>query len=115
VNNTFENNVSVGNGSPQLNAFGGAENDGTNGYGNLYAYNDFGPDATGFIKWGTGEYSTLAAWQAASSQGHNLDLSPLFTNPGIGDFTLQPGSPLIGAGVYIQGVSTGSPPNIGAK
>jgi hypothetical protein len=37
------------------------------------------------------------------------------TNPGAGDFTLQVGSPAIGAGVYISGVSTANPPNIGAK
>jgi hypothetical protein len=33
----------------------------------------------------------------------------------VGDFTLQAGSPAIGAGVYIPGVSTANPPNIGAK
>jgi hypothetical protein len=116
VNNTFENNISVGNGSPQLNAFGGAENDGTNGHGNVYAYNDFGPDATSFIRWGSSTvYSSLAAWQAASGQANNLDANPLFTNPGAGNFTLQSGSPAIGAGVYISGVNTTNPPNIGAK
>ena len=116
VNNTFENNMSVGNSSPQLNAFGGAENDGVNGYGNVYAHNDFGPAAANFIKWGSStEYSTLTAWQAASSQGINLSVNPLFTNPGAGDFTLQSGSAAIGAGVDIPGSSTANPPNIGAK
>ena len=40
---------------------------------------------------------------------------PLFTNPSIGDFTLQAGSPAVGAGIYIPGVSTANPPNLGAK
>lgn len=31
------------------------------------------------------------------------------------DFTLQSGSPAVGAGVYIPGVSTANPPSIGAK
>jgi hypothetical protein len=115
VNNTFENNISVGNGSPQLNAFGGAENGGANGYGNVYAYNDFGPDARTFIRWGSTDYSTIAAWNASSSQVNNLNANPLFTNPSAGIFTLQSGSPAIGAGVYIPGVSTANPPNMGAK
>jgi hypothetical protein len=115
VNNTFKNNISVGNGSPQLNVFGGAENSGTNGYGNVYAYNDFGPDARAFIRWGSTDYSTIAAWHASSSQVNNLNANPLFTNPSAGIFTLQSGSPVIGAGVYIPGVTTANPPNIGAK
>jgi hypothetical protein len=46
---------------------------------------------------------------------HSKEANPLFINPRAGDFTLQAGSPAIGAGVYIPGVSTANPPNMGAK
>jgi hypothetical protein len=53
------------------------------------------------------------SWWAA-----NVDSSP-FTDPLLtsptADFTLQGSSPAIATGVYIAGVSTASPPNIGAK
>jgi hypothetical protein len=44
-----------------------------------------------------------------------VNVSPMFNNPSSGDFTLMAASPAIGAGVYIPGVSTANPPNIGAK
>jgi hypothetical protein len=45
---------------------------------------------------------------------HSMYGNPLFTNPDAGDFTLQTGSPAIGSGVYVSGVSTANRPNIGA-
>jgi hypothetical protein len=58
--------------------------------------------------------STWAAYQAAGYEAHGVNADPLFTSPSTGDYTLQTGSPAIGAGVYIPGVSTANPPNIGA-
>ena len=45
----------------------------------------------------------------------NVEGDPIFTNATGADFTLQPNSPAIGAGVYIRGVSTANPPNLGAE
>ena len=61
-------------------------------------------------------YTTLAQWQSNTSQDlHSVSANPLLNNPSGGDFILQSGSPAIGAGVYISGVSTANPPHIGAK
>lgn len=67
-------------------------------------------------------YNTLADWKTAlagtaysGGDVHAVSADPLFTNAAAGDFTLQAGSPAIGTGVYIAGVSTANPPNIGAK
>ncbi len=53
------------------------------------------------------DYDTLAAWQAfidiegASPDAHSKETDPLMTNPGAGDFSLQPDSPCIHAGVGV--------------
>jgi hypothetical protein len=61
-------------------------------------------------------YLSLALWRDHSSQdAHSMASNPLLTSPASGDFTLQPGSPAIGRGLYIPGVSASNPPNIGAK
>ena len=61
-------------------------------------------------------YLTFANWKTATGlDGHSRNADPLFTNAAAGDYTLQAGSPAIGAGVYIPGVSTANPPNMGAK
>src|ERR1019366_1485465 len=70
VNNRIVNNISTGNGAQNLAAIYGCENDGTNGYGNVYTNNAFGPDDLNFIWWG-GTYgipsnrSTYSSWEAA--------------------------------------------------
>jgi hypothetical protein len=113
VNNTFKNNISVGNGSGQLNAFGGAQNDGTDGYGNVYTYNDFGSAATNFITWGGSHYSTYATWEAATGNcgttgcSHSVQGDPQFENAAAAQFWLASGSPAIDAGTTL-----GSPYNI---
>jgi hypothetical protein len=59
---------------------------------------------------------SFGTWKTNSGQDtHSISVNPLFNNPSAGDFTLQSGSPAIGAGIYIPGVSTVNPPNIGAK
>jgi hypothetical protein len=63
-----------------------------------------------------GSYISFAPWQTDTGlDSHSISSNPLFTNAGAGDYTLQSGSPAIGAGVYIPGVSTANPPNMGAK
>ena len=81
VNNRYINNIAYGSAVSALQATNGGENDGTNGYGNVYAYNEFGPDASSFIRWGSSTYySALATWQAASNQVNNLNSDPLFAD-----------------------------------
>jgi parallel beta-helix repeat protein len=115
VNNTFKNNISVGNGTFQLDAGGGGENDGTNGSGNVYTYNDFGAGASNFIQWGFGNYeSAYAAWETATGNcgaagcSDSVQSAPTFANAGGGQFWLTSGSPGIDAGLNL-----GSPYNIG--
>ncbi len=83
--------------------------------GNVYDYNDFScATATPFTY--SGANYSFSGYQAAATQdAHSITGDPLFTNAGTADFTLQGGSPAIGAGVFIPGVSTANPPNIGAK
>jgi parallel beta-helix repeat protein len=115
INNIFRNNLVTGSTHYNLYAAHGGDNDGTQGSGNVYEYNGFGPAAAAFVYWGA-SISTHAALDAAyGSAMDNLVSDPLFTNASAGNFALQAGSPAIGAGVYIPGVSTANPPNIGAK
>jgi hypothetical protein len=65
------------------------------------------------------DYGTLtgmswAAWQALGFDQHGMNTNPNFTSATNRSFTLQAGSPAIGAGVYLPGVSATNPPNIGA-
>ncbi len=105
INNIFKNNISVGNGVRQLYAIRGGENDGTVGYGNVYAYNSFGPEATGFIEWQVGATkNTYADWEMAyGGTTHSVQSDPLLTAPTATppDFTLQSTSPAINAGTNV--------------
>jgi GH18 family chitinase len=87
--------------------------------GALYAgdHNVFYGPGTVYWTWNGGaNISSLAGWKSASSRdAHSINANPLLNNASTGDFTLQAGSPAIGSGVYIPGVSTTNPPNIGAK
>ena len=120
VDNTVQNNLVISN-TPNLRAEDGGQNDGTQGSGNIYTYNGFGVQSSSFIFWSPSNYSTYTLWEAATGNcgttgcSHSMQADPLFTNAGTGDFTLQAGSPAIGAGVFINGVGTANPPNIGAK
>ena len=115
VNNTFKNNISVGNGTFQLDAAGGGENDGSDGSGNVYTYNDFGAQSPSFIQWGFGNYeSTYTAWETATGNcvttgcSHSVEAAPTFANSSAGQFWLTSGSPGIDSGATL-----GSPFNIG--
>jgi len=103
LNNTYKNNISVGNTTHQLIAQWGAENDGTMGSGNVYTYNCFGAEAASFIEWGDAVHkSTYDAWETAyGGTTSSVEADPLFTNAAGGDFTLQAGSPCIDAGVNL--------------
>jgi hypothetical protein len=103
IDNVFKNNIVMGF-SRALVAHTGGENDGTMGHGNVYEYNSFGPEAPNFIFWGlTGNSykNTYAEWETAyGGPTHSVPGDPLLTNPPM-DFTLQPASPAINAGVNV--------------
>ncbi|MGD1156449.1 MAG: Ig-like domain-containing protein [Terriglobia bacterium] len=108
VNNLVKNNLSTGN-TVQLAAYGGCENPGTNGSGNVYTYNGFGTQGTNFIAWGSGSgnYSTYATWEAAAGNcgttgcSHSVQADPQFVNAAGFNFTLASSSPAIDAGLNL--------------
>jgi len=67
--------------------------------GHFIRYNDFYADDTTNRYWWNGvQYSSLAAWEAASGQGNNIAGNPRFLDPAA-DLSLQVGSPCINAGL----------------
>ena len=116
-NNTIENNIVIGSAQQSLYAGYGGDNDGTNGHGNVYSHNALGPERVNLAVWVKAGALVTTYSQLDSVYGspmHNLQSDPLLVNPAGADFHLQPGSPAIGAGVFIPGVSTSNPPNLGA-
>jgi parallel beta-helix repeat protein len=118
ANNAFANNLALrpsGTYTQTLYVDGVAANNGTRSSGNVYSNNGFGAAGGNFVNYGVLE-STYAALDAVyGSAMNNMEADPLLNSPSSGDFTLRPGSPAVGAGIYIGGVSTANPPNIGAK
>jgi hypothetical protein len=117
INNLVKNNI-VFNSKYALWAENGCENDGTNGTGNVYIYNNWGTPATNWLWWGTNKYSTLNAWVTASDQVNNLASDPLFVSTT--NFHLKGSSPARRAGTNV-GLTTDyagrpvlNPPCIGA-
>ena len=93
----------------------GGNNDGTYGTGNIYHNNCFGPEGADFTRWGSTNYSTLAAWEAASSGAavDNIKDDPQFFDADADQYWLVLESPCIGAGVnlgadYRQGLNPAS-------
>jgi hypothetical protein len=114
IGNQVENNISVGNTGAQLAVTGAATNTGGYGSGNVYLYNDFGPQGTNFIEWLYGvHYSTYAAWESAAGNcgtpgcSHSVQADPQFASAAASQFWLGSGSPAIDAGLNL-----GSPYNI---
>jgi parallel beta-helix repeat protein len=82
---------------------------------NVYSYNLFyGSAQANWYSWAGAPGGTLSTFNALAGGSANLNAPPLFVDPDLAGFTLQPGSPAIGAGVFIPGVSA-APPNIGAR
>lgn len=122
VNNVIRNNVVFGTqfGNCNFVARDGAENDGTNGSGNVYDHNCFGVAFTNFIMWGAGVFkSTYTAWETAKgSTSSSVQADPLVVSTVTPDFSLQAGSPCIDAGVVIAGITDGylgAAPDLGYK
>lgn len=70
------------------------------------------------VRWGSTSYATLADFIAATGQEpHGLSIEPGFADAGSGDYTLDPSSGLIDAGIIIPGINddyVGAAPDIGA-
>ena len=109
--NTFTNNIAYSNNSYTYAVYIDANviSGGITFSHNLW----YAPSATNWYYNGSGG-NNLATWNALSYAGSDLYGNPLFTNVISGDLRLQTGSPAIAAGLYISGVSTANPPNIGA-
>lgn len=107
-NNALTNNISVDSSTQNMTVVSpGATNTGGVGTGNTYTFNCFGAPFTNFLNWGASNYSTYAAWEAAGTpaSANSVQGDPIFTNPTASppDFSLQAGSPAIGASVAIPG------------
>ena len=106
--NAFTNNISVGcTQNVQQVTDPGADNSGGKGSGNTYTFNNFGAPATNFLTWASTNCSTYACFASAggAAAANNISGDPMFTNPTASppDFSLQMGSPAIGASVAIPG------------
>jgi hypothetical protein len=70
------------------------------------------------VRWNNTNYATLAAFRTATGQElHGLSVTPGFADAANGDYTLDPASDLIDAGLVIPGVNddyAGNAPDIGA-
>jgi hypothetical protein len=101
-NNLIINNISVGNGSRNLIAINGGENNGTTGGGNVYKYNCFGKESRGFIMWGiNATISTYDDWESIYEASFSVKADPYFNNPITNNFTLKSNSPCIDAGTDV--------------
>jgi parallel beta-helix repeat protein len=75
-------------------------------------------DGGDLVRWDGASYDTLAAFIAATGQEtHGLSVDPGFADAAGGDYTLDPTSGLIDAGVVIPGINddyVGAAPDVGA-
>lgn len=108
ANNIVQNNISVGTVSgPNFAAFFNCENPGVNGFGNIYTYNNFGPENPKLVQWGgsfgnityLGTYSAFNTAYGADT--HSIPGDPQFTDTASKNFTLRAGSPAIDAGINL--------------
>jgi len=126
IGNVVKNNIAVNSPTGDLFCTDGGENDGTNGYGNVYEYNSFGAESNGFIVWNNTTYNNYGAWEAAycgsTNCSHSMQQNPQFVNATGFDFHPLSNSPVIDAGVNVNltadfdgnSIPSGAAPDIGA-
>jgi hypothetical protein len=119
INNIITNNLLIAPvAGPVLNTQNGCNNV-SNGSGNVYTYNGFGPQSANFINWSGTNESTYTAWETATGNcgsggcSHSMQSNPSFVNPAGLNFGLNAGSPAINAGTnvgstYYLGLRAGS-------
>jgi parallel beta-helix repeat protein len=94
---TLANNVSVDNGIGSARTRGNIRVDGTSTSGTTLDYDLVyltTPDI--LLVWGSASYNSLAAFRAATGrEPHGIEADPRWTNPGLGNFGLEPDSPAI--------------------
>jgi parallel beta-helix repeat protein len=111
-----ENNIFYASSSGQ----GAIFTNGTTGTSGTYNYNLVYGISNPLYNFG-GSWYTASTFYASTGQGRNdVHANPLFTKSSAdfiqySGFALGTGSPAIGAGTYINGVTAASPVNIGAK
>lgn len=75
-------------------------------------------DPSRFASWTGTSYATFAAFRSGTGQEPaGTSAAPLLAAPAAGDFTPQPGSPLVDAGLLLPGISdgfSGAGPDVGA-
>lgn len=110
-----KNNICDGNGGYEFKDGGNAA---------TISHNCFGPEAANFLHWNGVDYDTYDTFETAyGGTTNSVEADPLFNNPAIDDFTLQPDSPCINAGVNLgfsldyrgDKVPRGTGPDIGAN
>ena len=100
--NLFKNNILLGQTEQALIAMLGGDNSPPYGIGNLYENNCFGPEFTGFIRWGSSSKSSYASWEKAyGGPTNSVQADPKLTNVDGGDFTLLASSPCVDAGTDV--------------
>lgn len=113
-NNTIANNIVHGAEEHSLYCDTGGDNDGTNGSGNLYTHNNFGPESDDFILWGGTRYDTYAGWESEYGQTtRSVNGDPGFEDVAGRRFNLAESSPCRDAGanlgpVYGRGLVEGT-------
>jgi hypothetical protein len=111
----WNNNIAINSKYANLYVDAGGNNDGVNGFGNIYANNCFGAVCANLVLWaGRGMLTSYADFDSVcASPSRSVQADPLFTDPATGVFTLKVGSPCIGTGLVLPGL-TNSPVNVGA-
>lgn len=66
--NVIANNIFSGATEHALLAVFGGDNNGVNGSGNIYEFNNLGPERDRFVRWGSSELHTYEAWDTAYGQ-----------------------------------------------
>ncbi len=115
ANSVTNNIIGASSSGPELLVQFGCENPGLNGLGNTFTYNSIGIARTNFIQWAaTTTFSSYSAWETATGNcgtegcSHSMMSNPKLTNPSGGVFTLEFGSPALGAGS--EGLDLGAIP-----
>jgi hypothetical protein len=100
--NLVKNNISTGSTVSELFAWGGGQNDGTHGTGNVYTYNCFGAEKANFVNWGGSNKSTYDAWETAyGATTSSIEADPAFVSTVTPDFHLLSTSPCINSGTDV--------------